>query len=94
MIRRSLHCFSIIILCLGFALSGCSGGTPKTGTLVGGTAGGVAGGVLGHTVGGGSGLATIAGVVLGAAVGSYIGSRMDQSDRQYVSQALETNQTG
>ncbi|MBT8126959.1 MAG: glycine zipper 2TM domain-containing protein [Gammaproteobacteria bacterium] len=58
--------------------------------------GGILGGVLGNQIGGGSGrtAAIIAGTLIGASIGGAIGENMDASDREHVSESLETVRTG
>lgn len=88
---------ALLLIALGSSsvpLAGCETAPTKetTGTVVGA----VAGGLLGSQVGGGRGRvgAGIIGAVLGGAVGKTIGKHMDASDRQRMSQALETNAAG
>jgi len=58
--------------------------------------GGILGGVLGNQIGGGTGrtAAIIAGTLIGASIGGAIGENMDASDRDHVSESLETVRTG
>ncbi len=59
---------------------------------VGIATGAVVGGVLGNQIGKGSGRrwATGLGMIAGAIIGGNIGARMDQQDRMYSQQALES----
>jgi len=79
-------------------LSGCATnpyGTPSKQTQ-GAVAGGVIGGLLGSTVGDGRGTvwATAAGTLVGALAGAHIGRQLDDRDRYYTGQTLETAPTG
>ncbi len=60
---------------------------------VGVATGAVIGGVLGNQIGKGSGRrwATGLGMIAGAVIGGNIGARMDQQDRMYSQQALESS---
>lgn len=62
----------------------------------GAVAGGVIGGVLGSTIGDGRGRvwAAAAGTLIGALAGAHVGRQLDDRDRYYAGQTLETAPTG
>ncbi|QMU62597.1 MAG: glycine zipper 2TM domain-containing protein [Gammaproteobacteria bacterium] len=87
-----------MILVISAILSGCASSpynAPSKQTQ-GAIAGGVIGGLLGSTVGDGRGTvwATAAGTLIGALAGAHVGKQLDDRDRYYTGQALETAPTG
>lgn len=92
------HLTLIVILIMSAALSACAsspyGAASKQ--TQGAVAGGVIGGLLGSTVGDGRGTvwATAAGTLIGALAGAHVGRQLDDRDRYYTGQTLETAPTG
>ncbi len=95
------HFIVTIVLVLSVSLTACatnpygSYNTPSKQTQ-GAVAGGVIGGLLGSTVGDGRGTvwAAAAGTLIGALAGAHIGRQLDDRDRYYAGQTLETVPTG
>ncbi len=95
------HFMVSIVLVSSVSLAACatnpyeSYSTPSMQTQ-GAVAGGVIGGLLGSTVGDGRGTvwATAMGTLIGALAGAHIGRQLDNRDRYYAGQTLETVPTG
>jgi surface antigen len=91
----TLRILTATALLAALTTTGCatSQGTQEQAGMV---IGGILGGVLGNQIGGGTGrtAAIIAGTLIGASIGGAIGESMDASDREHVSESLETVRTG
>lgn len=81
----------LLVLVAAAASAGGCATQEDTGRLLGGAVGAAAGTQVGD--GTGRTIATIGGAILGAAIGGAIGNRMDDSDQQRTSQALEDSRS-
>ena len=91
----ALKIITAVALTASLTLTGCAtnqGTQEQAGMVIGG----ILGGVLGNQIGDGSGrtAAIIAGTLIGASIGGALGESMDASDREHVSESLETVRTG
>lgn len=95
------HFLLSIVFIFSIFLSACAtnpygGYSAPSKQTQGAVAGGVIGGLLGSTVGDGRGTiwATAAGTLIGALAGAHVGRQLDDRDRYYTGQTLETAPTG